>query len=232
MPETPVIAVNEIVPRGGHLAKRAVDVVLASLGLLVVSPALLILAIAIRLQSPGPALYRGKRVGRFGRPFEMLKLRTMVQDAERLGGSETASDDPRITRLGAVLRHYKLDELPQLVNVLRGEMSLVGPRPELSEDVALFTAREQQLLLSVQPGLTNWAAVKYPHEDEILRGCADPRLTYRQHILPDKIRLGIEYVQRRSLLVDFQILFGTAKALLFPPTKDSAKDCAVASRNE
>jgi lipopolysaccharide/colanic/teichoic acid biosynthesis glycosyltransferase len=198
----------------GEMAKRATDLVLAAAGLLLFSPVLFVLGMWVRLDSKGPVFYRGLRAGRDGKPFYVLKLRTMVVDAERLGGSETQADDPRITRVGGFLRRYKFDELPQLVNVVRGEMSLVGPRPEVLEEVRRYTPREQRLL-SVRPGITDWASVKFRNEDELLRGSADPHLAYHEEILPHKIQLGLEYVEKRSLLVDFKILLQTVRAVIF-----------------
>jgi lipopolysaccharide/colanic/teichoic acid biosynthesis glycosyltransferase len=198
----------------GDSAKRATDLILAGFGFILVSPVLLVLAACIRLDSRGPALYRGRRAGRFGRPFFVLKLRTMVADAEKLGGAESPADDPRITRLGSFLRRYKFDELPQLLNVIRGEMSLVGPRPEVIDEVCRYTPRERQLLL-VRPGITDWASIKFRNEDEILRGSSDPHLAYHEKIRPDKVRLGLEYVQKRSLLVDFKILLQTLRSVVF-----------------
>jgi lipopolysaccharide/colanic/teichoic acid biosynthesis glycosyltransferase len=200
--------------RIGDAAKRATDLVLATLGFALASPLLLVLAVCIKLESKGPALYRGKRAGRFGQPFFVLKLRTMVANAEQLGGAESPADDPRITRLGSFLRLYKFDELPQLLNVIRGEMSLVGPRPEVLEEVERYTPRELQLL-AVRPGITDWASIKFRNEDEILRGSPDPHLAYHQKIRPDKVRLGLEYVEKRSLRVDFTILLQTLRSVVF-----------------
>ena len=195
-------------------AKRAADLALATPAFILLSPLLLALAAWIKLDSKGPALYRGKRAGRFGQPFFVLKLRTMVANAEQLGGAESPADDPRITRLGSFLRRYKFDELPQLWNVIRGEMSLVGPRPEVLDEVCRYTPRERQLL-SVKPGITDWASIKFRNEDEILRGSTDPHLAYHEKIRPDKVRLGLEYVEKRSLLVDFKILLQTLRSVMF-----------------
>jgi lipopolysaccharide/colanic/teichoic acid biosynthesis glycosyltransferase len=196
------------------LAKRAMDVVAASVVLVTAAPLLAALAIAVRLDSPGPAIYRGKRAGRFGRTFEMLKLRTMVVNAERIGGAETPADDPRITRVGGFLRRYKLDELPQFINVIKGEMSLVGPRPEVLDEVRNYTRREMQLL-NVRPGITDWASILFRNEDEILRGSADPHRDYHEKIRPEKVRLGLEYVEKHSVAVDLRILWATMRAVIF-----------------
>jgi lipopolysaccharide/colanic/teichoic acid biosynthesis glycosyltransferase len=194
-------------------AKRLFDVVFSLIGLLMVSPLLLLLGIWIKLDSPGPALYRGIRAGRFGKPFWMLKLRTLVLNAELLGGAETPADDPRITHAGAFLRRYKLDEVPQLINVLKGEMSLVGPRPEVMGEVIHYNEDEKQLL-QVRPGITDWASIKFRDEDEILRGSPDPHHAYHEKIRPEKIRLGLEYVRSNSLLTDCRIIFQTLKVIL------------------
>ncbi len=195
------------------MAKRTLDIVVSVTALLVFGPLLLFMALLVVLDSGRPAFYRGWRAGRNGVPFRILKLRTMAQDAEKRGGAETAADDPRITRVGSFLRHYKLDELPQFINVLLGDMSLVGPRPEVLDEVERYGDREKALL-SVRPGITDWASIKFRHEGEILRGAADPKRVYHEKIQPEKIRLGLKYVQERSILVDLAILANTVKAIL------------------
>jgi len=188
--------------------KRGLDVLLAALGLALLAPLFLLVALAVKLDSPGPVFYRGARVGRYGRRFAMFKFRTMVAEAESRGPSSTASDDRRITRVGALLRRYKLDELPQLINVLRGEMSLVGPRPQVPWIVERYSAAEQQLL-AVRPGITDYASLRFADEGEILRGSADPDGDYLSRIHPEKVRLGLEYVRGWSLAADFRILVRT-----------------------
>jgi lipopolysaccharide/colanic/teichoic acid biosynthesis glycosyltransferase len=195
------------------MTKRALDITVSACALIIISPLLLVLALVVLLDSGWPAFYVGCRAGRNGVPFRIVKLRTMVPNAERLGGAETAADDPRITRVGGFLRHYKLDELPQLVNVLVGDMSLVGPRPEVLDEVQRYGERERALL-RVRPGITDWASIKFRHEGEILRGAKDPRLIYREKIQPEKIRLGLKYVEERSMLVDLAILVNTLKAIV------------------
>lgn len=167
----------------------------------------------VRLSSPGPILYRGRRAGLDGRPFDMLKFRTMTADAESRGGPTTSGDDPRVTRAGAILRRWKLDELPQLLNVLRGEMSFVGPRPEVLSEVAQYD-ESQRRLLSVLPGITDYASIRFRNEGEILRGASDPHQAYRELIQPEKIRLGLRYVDEASLAVDAKIILMTARAIL------------------
>lgn len=197
-------------------AKRAMDAAAAIVGLVLGAPLWLAVAIWVRIDSPGPVLYRGTRVGRHGRTFRMWKFRTMVAHADRTGVWSTAADDPRITRAGRVLRATKLDELPQLVNVLLGDMSLVGPRPQVPADVAKYTSEERQLL-TVRPGITDRASILFRNEADILRGHADPDAAYDALIRPEKTRLGLEYVRRRSLRTDLAILADTLKVALGLP---------------
>ncbi len=195
------------------MAKRSFDILFSAAALILVGPLLAILILLVLATSGRPAFYLGWRAGRYGRPFRIIKLRTMVPDAEKRGGAETAADDPRITRVGAFLREYKLDELPQFINVLIGHMSLVGPRPEVLDEVERYGDQERALL-SVRPGITDWASIKFRHEGEILRGASDPKLVYHEKIQPEKIRLGLKYVEERSMRVDLAILANTVKAIL------------------
>ncbi len=176
-------------------------------------PLFALLSILIKRESPGSVFYRGLRAGRHGNPFRIFKFRTMVMNADKIGGPSSSADDPRITRVGDFLRRYKLDELPQLLNVLRGEMSLVGPRPEVLQEVMLYT-QEEKRLLEVRPGITDWASIRFRNEGEILRGSSDPHAAYLEKIRPEKIRLGLEYVERRSFLTDCRIIATTLKAIL------------------
>jgi lipopolysaccharide/colanic/teichoic acid biosynthesis glycosyltransferase len=192
--------------------KRLFDFVLSLVTLILIWPLLAVLGVWIKSDSRGPVFYRGERAGRFGKPFRIWKLRTMIENADKIGGSETPADDRRITRAGVFLRRYKLDELPQFINVLSGEMSLVGPRPEVMEEVSRYTPEEQQLL-HVRPGITDWASIKFRHEGEILRGSEDPHRAYHEKIRPEKVRLGLRYVQEGSLLNDLRILCRTFIAL-------------------
>jgi lipopolysaccharide/colanic/teichoic acid biosynthesis glycosyltransferase len=203
------------------LGKRLFDFVFSLAGLLVLSPLMLVIAILAKLSSPGPVLYAGNRIGQFGKPFRLLKFRTMVVNADRIGGPSTADDDPRVTKVGRILRRYKLDEIPQLVNVLKGEMSFVGPRPEVAAEVALYSPEQRELLKAV-PGITDWASMRFHNEGEILKGSADPHKTYQEKIRPEKIRLGLEYVQKRSFWVDMQILTGTLALLIKTRAKGHA----------
>lgn len=163
----------------------------------------------IKLDRDGPAIYAGRRAGRGGQEFRMYKFRTMVTDADKIGGPSTADTDPRLTRTGRFLRRYKLDELPQLVNVLKGDMSFVGPRPQVTDEVARYTPEEREIL-SMRPGITDWASLRFHNEGEILAGHADPDAAYAELIRPEKMRLGLEYVRRGTFRDDLDILVKTA----------------------
>ncbi len=190
------------------MTKRAFDVACALLGLLVLLPLLLVVAIAVRVTSRGPVLFRQVRVGKDGREFRLLKFRTMVADAPRLGGELTVSGDPRITRVGRLLRASKIDELPQLWNVVAGDMSLVGPRPEVPKYVAMYDAQQREVL-SVRPGITDYASITYFDENALLARSADPEGTYVREVMPHKLRLNHLYLQRRGMVEDVRILLAT-----------------------
>jgi len=190
------------------MLKRAFDFVSSLLGLIVVSPVLMTIAILIKKEDGGRVFYRGVRIGRFGKPFRIFKFRTMVVNAEKMGGPSTADDDPRITKMGRFVRKFKLDELPQLINVLKGEMSIVGPRPEVQMYVDMFT-EEERAILSVRPGITDWASIWNPDEGAILAGSPDPEKTYIEKIRPEKIRLQLKYVRERSFWNDLKIIAQT-----------------------
>ena len=192
--------------------KRLFDFIFSLIGMIILLPFFVVVGLLIKLDSKGPVFYRGVRVGRFGKPFRIYKFRTMVQDADKLGGSSTPEDDPRLTQTGKFLRKYKLDESPQLLNVLKGEMSFVGPRPQVPEDVALYTEQEKALL-SVRPGITDYASIRFHNEGEILKDSPDPNKAYVEKIRPEKINLGLQYVQTHSLWVDIKIIFLTFKTL-------------------
>ena len=195
------------------VAKRLFDLVFSTLGLVILSPVLLVIFVAIKRESPGPVLYKGTRVGLNGALFKMKKFRTMVINADKIGGSSTPEDDPRITGVGRFLRRYKLDELPQLINVFKGEMSFVGPRPQVKWAVDLYTPEERQAL-TVRPGITDYASLKFPNEGEILRGSPDPDRDYMEKIHPEKMRLSLEYVRTRSMGLDIKIIFQTLAAIV------------------
>jgi lipopolysaccharide/colanic/teichoic acid biosynthesis glycosyltransferase len=195
------------------IVKRIFDLIVSAAALVVLSPMLIGVAALIKLDDRGPIFYRGVRIGRHGRPFRLFKFRSMRVDAERIGGVTTADDDPRITRLGWWLRKTKVDELPELINVMIGEMSLVGPRPEVERYVRLMD-EEERAILSVPPGLTDLATLWNWDEGAVLAGLADPEEMYLRAIRPEKIRLQLEYVKRRSFWVDLTILLRTAAAIV------------------
>ncbi len=192
--------------------KRFLDLVVSGAGLVMMSPVLLAAAIAIKLESPGPAFYSGRRVGKDGRPFQIVKLRTMRPGADRQGPAVTAGDDPRITAVGRLLRRTKIDELPQLLNVLKGEMSLVGPRPEHPDYVERYTP-EQRRVLSVRPGITGPTALAFVDEEELLRG-TDAQAVYLDQVMPQKLAVDLEYVDKASLAGDIRLLGRTVLVLL------------------
>jgi lipopolysaccharide/colanic/teichoic acid biosynthesis glycosyltransferase len=190
--------------------KRLFDLIAAGFGVILLSPVLIAVAIAVKLDSRGPVFFRQERVGRGFRPFRIFKFRTMVVDAPERGGQITSGhEDPRITRVGRFLRRWKIDEFPQLFNVLHGEMSLVGPRPEVPRFVDMFRA-EYTEVLQVRPGITDLASIKFRDEASLLSGSDNPERTYVEQILPEKLALAREYVARSSLVFDLRILFRTA----------------------
>jgi lipopolysaccharide/colanic/teichoic acid biosynthesis glycosyltransferase len=193
--------------------KRLFDIVMACLGLLLLFPLLLVVALLIKLDSPGPIFFRQERIGKKLRPFFIYKFRTMVHDASRKGGLITVGADPRITRVGRILRKTKLDELPQLINIVKGEMSFVGPRPEVPRYVELFR-QDYEEILNVPPGLTDLASLQYRDEAEVLQRAENPEDEYIKRILPDKIRLAKEYLRRSSLSFDMTLIFRTLVALV------------------
>jgi lipopolysaccharide/colanic/teichoic acid biosynthesis glycosyltransferase len=197
-------------------AKRALDVVGASLGLLALAPLFALVAALIKLQDGGPVFFRQVRVGRYGRHFRIWKFRTMVMDAERRGGTLTVGDDPRITRLGHVLRTSRIDELPQLLNVLAGEMSLIGPRPEVPKYADLYGPFERNVLV-LTPGMTDPASIKYRHESTVLGQMDDPEAFYVNAVMPDKIRLNLEYAARATIWSDLLVIGRTIGTLLHKP---------------
>lgn len=192
--------------------KRLFDIVFSLIGIVAVSPVMLCAAWMVKREDGGPVFYKGVRVGLNGRLFNMLKFRTMVMDADKIGGSSSPEDDPRITKIGRTLRKFKIDELPQLINVLVGEMSFVGPRPQVQWAVDLYTPEERRLL-SVRPGITDNASIAFRNEADILKGSTDPDKDYLEKIAPEKIRLGLEYVDNRSMLVDVAIIIKTIKVI-------------------
>ena len=194
-------------------AKRAMDIVLSAAALCVLWPVLLLIALAIVVDDPGPVFYRQVRVGRSGKPFRIFKFRTMVVDADKKGLSITVGRDSRITRVGAFLRRTKLDELAQLLNVLCGQMSFVGPRPEVPRYVELYTPYQRQVLL-VRPGITDYASIAYRNENDLLAGADDPERMYIETIMPDKIELNMKYLREISPLTDVRLMLRTVLAVI------------------
>jgi lipopolysaccharide/colanic/teichoic acid biosynthesis glycosyltransferase len=188
--------------------KRIFDIIAAFMGLVLLFIPGVLVAAAVKVTSAGPVFFRQERVGRRFRLFRIYKFRTMVQDAPLQGGQITFGDDPRITRIGRILRKTKIDELPQLINVLVGDMSLVGPRPEVPRYVELFHDDYVEIL-TARPGITDLASLKYRDEASILGSATDPDKEYTIHILPEKIAVAKEYVRRASLWLDFSIIFKT-----------------------
>lgn len=195
--------------------KRLLDIAVSFLGLIIMALPMFLISFLIKRESVGPAFYRGVRIGKNGREFRIFKFRTMVVNAEDLGGPSTAGDDPRLLKISGFLKKFQLDEVPQLLNVLRGEMSLVGPRPEVKTYVDIMTNEEKKTILSVKPGMTDFASLWNFHEGEILRGSADPEKAYMEKIRPEKIRLQMEYVRRHSFWLDLWIILRTVFKVFF-----------------
>lgn len=194
------------------MLKRVFDIVVSFCGLVLLAPLLIVIAFLIKLDSNGPVFYRGLRTGLHGKPFRIFKFRTMVRDAEQLGGGSTAKDDARVTRVGRVLRRHKLDELPQLLDVLRGEMSIVGPRPELPEYTRLYSG-EEKLILTVRPGITDYASLEFIRLGEIL-GNEAPDRYYEEKVRPIKNALRVKYVKERSFFGDLKLIARTLARIL------------------
>jgi lipopolysaccharide/colanic/teichoic acid biosynthesis glycosyltransferase len=196
------------------MLKRGLDLFVAAAALMLSAPLLALVALCIRLDSPGPVLFRQERVGLGGQVFRIRKFRTMVIDAPARGPGITVGADPRVTRVGRVLRRSKLDELPQLLDVLAGHMSLVGPRPELPGYVALYPPELRALVLGVRPGITDPASLKYADEATLLAAAADPEREYREVLLPAKLRESADYIRGATLASDLWVLARTAALLL------------------
>jgi len=194
--------------RKQEIAKRAFDITASSLGLFFLSPVILLIALTIKLDDGGPALFSQARVGKGFTPFTLYKFRTMVVEAEKKGAAITAGGDERITTIGRFLRKYKLDELPQLANVLKGEMSIVGPRPEDPHYVELFRD-DYQTILTVRPGITDYATLEFRNEETILAEYDDPEKAYIESILPQKLQLSKRYISEQSFTGDILIIFKT-----------------------
>jgi lipopolysaccharide/colanic/teichoic acid biosynthesis glycosyltransferase len=189
--------------------KRWFDLLASGLGLIVLSPLFLLVAILIKLDSKGPVFFRQERVGRFGKVFKIHKFRTMVADAELKGLQITVGADARVTRVGGALRKYKVDELPQLIDVFFDDMSLVGPRPEVARYVAFYPDETKDVVLSVRPGITDRASIEYKDENQILGLADDPHRAYVEQVLPVKIGYYVDYVTHRTFFGDLKIIFAT-----------------------
>ena len=192
---------------------RFFDFVLSLVGLVILAPIFIVLAVWIKIDSVGPVFYKQIRVGQNGKDFGLFKFRSMVVDADKKGLITVGGRDPRITRSGYFIRKYKLDELPQLINVLVGDMSLVGPRPEVRKYVELYDD-EQNKVLSVKPGITDYASIEYMDENEILGKSTDPEKTYIEEIMPEKIKYNMKYIKNRSLIEYFKIIFLTVLKII------------------
>ena len=192
--------------------KRLLDFSAACCGLILLFPLFFMIAILIKLDSRGSVFFRQKRVGLRFKPFSIFKFRTMVTDAEKRGAQVSSGDDPRITRVGRFLRKYKIDELPQLLNVVAGDMSLVGPRPEVPRYVELFR-KEYEEILQVKPGITDFASLEYKDENELLKGLPNPEETYLEEILPVKIVYYRKYIREQSLGTDLKLIFKTVAGI-------------------
>lgn len=197
------------------MTKRFIDIILSAIGLILLSPIFIALAIAIKRNSPGPVFYQGVRAGKNLKPFRMFKFRSMVVNADQIGGENTPGDDPRLTKVGKFMKRYKLDEFPQLINVLKGEMSLVGPRPEVLRYANQYQG-EEKIVYTVKPGMTDYASLWNIHEEERLRGAKDDEEAdriYAEEIRPEKVRLQMKYVKEMSLWTDIKIIFKTIKGI-------------------
>jgi lipopolysaccharide/colanic/teichoic acid biosynthesis glycosyltransferase len=193
--------------------KRVFDLAAASAGIVILSPVLIAVALAIKADSPGGVFFRQIRIGRYGRPFHIFKFRTMVTDAEKLGPQVSSGDDPRITRIGSLLRKYKIDELPQLLNVIIGDMSLVGPRPEVPRYVDAFR-KEYDQILTIRPGITDYASLEFKDENELLSTADNPEDKYLREILPVKIEYCKKYLRDQSFVTDLRLIFRTIGSIL------------------
>lgn len=195
------------------ISKRIFDILFSSIGLILISPILLVISIIIKITSEGPILFKQVRVAKDNKDFKILKFRTMIVDADKKGLKITVKDDPRITKIGKFLRKTKLDELPQLFNVLLGDMSFVGPRPEVRKYVDLYT-EEQKQVLSVRPGITDLASIKYRNENELLDQSTNPEDTYINEIMPSKLKINLDYVKNINLVNDIKLILLTIKTVI------------------
>lgn len=193
--------------------KRLFDIIASGLGLIVLSPLFAVLAVWIKADSKGPVFYRQTRVGRNNKDFRLYKFRSMRPDSDKLGLITVGGHDPRVTRSGYYIRKYKLDEFPQLINVFIGDMSLVGPRPEVRKYVDMYTP-EQMHVLDVRPGITSLASIRYRNENDILAASENPDRCYTERVMPEKLAIDLEYVSKANLWTDIKLIFGTFKAII------------------
>lgn len=196
------------------MTKRLFDIIVSALAIIAFSPIIAVIACLIKLYDWGPIFYRGERVGLKSKIFRIYKFRSMIVNAEKTGVSSTAKEDPRITPIGRFLRKTKLDELPQLINVFLGEMSLVGPRPEVKKFTDLYTGEEKRLL-DLRPGITDYASIWNADEAELLKNSKDPDKDYMEKIRPEKIKLQLKYYREKSFLTDIKILYLTLRKIIF-----------------
>lgn len=214
------------------MGKRLFDIAGSSIALLALFPLLAVLGVLIKLDSPGPCVYRSARIGRFRKEFRMYKLRSMFVNTDNTGVFTTPADDPRITRVGKFIRHYNLDELPQFINVLKGDMSLVGPRPEIPHYVAMLTDEEARVILSLRPGITDRATLHIRDKGKLVAGKDDPEREYMANIRPEKLRLQQEYVREHGFFSDVIILLRTFKVHLIDRIFNSPAYSAHKSKME
>ena len=194
--------------------KRIFDIIVAIVGLSLFLPLLALFGSVIWIGDKGSILYKSRRIGRYGQPFELIKFRTMIVNAEQLGGPTTSDDDPRLTKIGRYLRRFKIDEIPQLFNVVKGEMSLVGPRPEIESEFNNYTV-EQRRVLELHPGITDYASIWNIDESAVLAGEANPHLAYKKYIQPTKLELQLKYLREGSFWLDAKIILYTIKRIIF-----------------
>ncbi|MCA4806980.1 sugar transferase [Myroides odoratimimus] len=195
------------------MVKRLFDIISSGIGLIFLSPIFLFLAIWIKIDSQGPVFYKQVRVGKDGKDFKIFKFRSMCQGSDKKGLITVGGRDPRVTKSGYYIRKYKLDEFPQLINVFVGDMSVVGPRPEVRKYVDLYN-EEQLRVLSVRPGITDIASIKYRNENELLEKAEDPDKTYIEEIMPDKLKYNLEYIDKASFIYDIKLIFITFKEIV------------------
>lgn len=195
------------------MIKRLFDIIFSLIGLIFLSPILILIAICIKIDSKGPVFFRQLRVGRYSKDFKIFKFRTMQIDSDKLGLLTVGDKDPRVTKVGYFLRKYKLDEFPQLINVLVGHMSFVGPRPEVQKYVNFYTEEDLQIL-NVKPGITDYASIKYRDEAEIIRQAKDAEKAYVEDIMPEKIKLNKEYINNNNIFIDIKIILKTFLSII------------------